>query len=114
MTDAQLADLVAAGVAAALGLAAPTARVDDAATAAVAVLRLYLFPPPAVDPPLDLPAGADVVAGLTVLGVRIYQDPASPAGVLGSDAYIGPMIPEDLLTHVVHYFAPYKRAWGIA
>ena len=58
--------------------------------------------------------GPDAMAGYQSLAVRIYHDPSSPGGVVGGDAYTGAAIPEDLLAHVRHYFAPYRTAWGIA
>lgn len=118
MTDDALAQAVAAAMAAILGFPVtgdPPERVTGAATAAVTVARRYLYGDgPAVDPPVDLPSSADVLAGLTALGVRIYHDPSSPAGVMGSEAFIGTPIAEDLLAHVHHYLNPYRQAWGIA
>ncbi|HKY67405.1 MAG TPA: hypothetical protein VJM49_13580 [Acidimicrobiales bacterium] len=117
MTDAELAGMVTGAVALVLGFpVAPTppTRVTDAAAAAVAVARRYVFgsdalaqfPPPA--------QGPDIFAGLTALAVRIYHDPASPGGVVGGDAYTGAAIPEDLLAHVRHYLDPYRTIWGLA
>lgn len=114
--DEALADEVAERAAGYLGLATVTDQVTDSARAAVAQLRALVYPEPAVDPPLPLPGftdAPDVGQGLVALTTRIYQDPRSPAGVLGSDAYVGPMVPEDLLTHVHHYFDRYRHAWGI-
>jgi len=113
VTDAELAAAVAAAVSAVLGFptGTPPVRVIDAAAAAVAMARRYLF---AGDDLTLIPDGPDVVAGLTALAVRIYHDPASPAGIMGADAYTGPMIPEDMLAHVHHYLDPYRTGWGIA
>jgi hypothetical protein len=117
VTDTELAAAVAGAVALVLGFPAspaPPVRVTDAAAAAVAVARRYVFgsdqlaefPPPA--------QGPDIFAGLTALAVRVYHDPASPGGVVGADAYTGAAIPEDLIAHVHHYFDPYRTGWGLA
>jgi hypothetical protein len=117
VTDAELAVDVAARIAATLGLPTVTDRCSDAAAAAVALVRGFLygdivFINPPGDP--DLPAGPDSLIGYTALGVRLYHDPASPGGVVGGDAFTGQAIPEDLLAHIRHYFTVHKMAWGIA
>jgi hypothetical protein len=118
VTDDALVAVVAARISTVLGLpAAPVpTRVTEAAGAGVALVRSFLYgdPDPLINPPPDLPAGEDALAGLVALGVRVYHDPASPGGVVGGDAYTGAAIPEDILAHVRHYFAAYKTAWGIA
>lgn len=119
MTDAELAAAVANAAALVLGFPAGTTgqRMDDAAAAAVAAARTYMFgraeetPTPMPDPT----AAPDVYLGLQALAVRMYHDPASPAGVVGGDAYTGVAIPEDLLAHVHHYLDPHRTGvWGIA
>jgi hypothetical protein len=90
----------------------PAVRVTDAAAAAVAVARQYLYGPE--DIPTLIPDGADVVTGLTSLAVRLYHDPASPSGIVGGDAYTGAALPEDLLAHVHHYLNPYRTSGGLA
>lgn len=115
MTDEELAGLVASAVALVLGYQAEAGvpdRVGEAAAAAVAVARWFLHGPEEV--PTPLPDGPDALAGYQSLAVRIYHDPSSPGGVVGGDAYTGAAIPEDLLAHVRHYFAPYRTSWGIA
>lgn len=119
--DEVLAGVVAARIAEVLYGAAPDPlppRCVDAAAATVALVRGYLYddPLPGFDPdPLPLATDRpDFVYGLVALGVRVYHDPASPGGVLGADAYTSGGIPEDLFTHVQHYFARDKRSWGIA
>lgn len=117
MTDGELAEAVAVAVAQTLGFPpGPNARVEGAAAASVALARRYVYPD--ADPPPVLPdpvAGPDFFAGVVALAVRVYHDPASPGGVVAGDAYTGAAIPEDLLTHVHHYFDPYRRgAWGFA
>jgi len=116
VTDAELAEAVAATVATVLGFpaaVAPSTRVTDASAAAVAVARQYLYGPEA-DPISLVPDGPDVVAGLASLAVRIYYDPASPGGVVGGDAYTGAALPEDLMAHVHHYLDPYRTSFGFA
>lgn len=115
MTDDELAELVAARIATVLGYPAdpPVPRVAQAASAAVALVRWFIYGEP-IDPPPPVPAGEDALAGLTALGVRIYHDPASPGGVIGGDAFTGAAIPEDLLAHVRHYFAGHRTSWGMA
>lgn len=114
MTDEEVAVEVARRMAVVLGLPAapPVERVAQAAAAAVALVRWYIYGD--TDPPPDLPTGEDSLVGLTALGVRIYHDPASPGGVVGGDAYTGAAIPEDLLAHVHHYFDRHRLTWGIA
>ena len=116
MTDAELAVVVANAAALVLGFptapAGPPTRVTDAAAATVAVARQYLYGPE--ETPTLIPDGADVVAGLTALCVRLYHDPASPSGVVGGDAYTGAALPEDLLAHVHHYLNPYRTSFGFA
>lgn len=119
MTDAELADLVAAAVAAVLGFPvspSPPTRVTDASAATVRLARRYLYAdgPDADTPFPDPTTGPELFAGLVALAVRVYHDPASPAGVVGGDAYTGVAIPEDLLAHVHHYLDPYRTAWGFA
>jgi len=81
-----------------LGLTATTDGVAGAVDAAVALACNYCGL-------VDLPGGdPTVTAGVVTLAVRVYLDPRSPAGVLGSDSYAGAYIPEDLLTHVHGYF----------
>lgn len=118
MTDADLASAVADAAAVVLGFpaGAANARLDDASAGAVAVARGYLY---GVDettatPMPDPVAAPGVFLGLQALAVRMYHDPASPAGVVGGDAYTGVAIPEDVLAHVHHYFDPYRTAWGMA
>jgi hypothetical protein len=119
VTDEDLAAAVAAAVATALGFppGAPTQRVLDAAAAAVALVRWYIYgdvttlPAPVLPSPVEAP---EMFLGLQAFTVRIYHDPASPGGVVGGDAYTGASIPEDLLAHVHHYFGRYKSSWGIA
>lgn len=115
MTDEQIAALVASAVGVILGykVGTPTpARVIEASAAAVAVARWFIYDVEAV--PSPMPAGSDVMVGYQALAVRIYHDPSSPGGVVGGDAYTGAAIPEDLLAHVRHYFAPYRIAFGFA
>ena len=116
MTDAELAAVAADAAALVLGFptapAGPPTRVTDAAAAAVAAVRQYLYGPE--DIPTLLPDGPDVIAGLTALTVRLYHDPASPSGVVGGDAYTGAALPEDLFAHVHHYFDPYRTSFGFA
>jgi len=95
----------------------PPARVTEAAGAAVALVRWFIYGDVLIAgaPPVpDLPSGEDALVGLTALGVRVYHDPASPGGVVGGDAFTGAAIPEDLLAHVRHYFAGARRSFGIA
>jgi hypothetical protein len=119
MTDAEVTAVVAARIASVLGLPAapPVPRVTEAAGAAVALVRWFIYGDTVVEgeelPPV-LPSGEDALVGLTALGVRVYHDPASPGGVVGGDAFTGVAIPEDLLAHVRHYFAQYRRSFGIA
>jgi hypothetical protein len=119
VTDAELAAAVANAAALVLGFPAGTTgqRMDDAAAAAVAQARTYIYgrfpeePMPMPDPTV----APDVYLGLQALAVRLYHDPASPAGVVGGDAYTGVAIPEDLLAHVHHYFDAWRtNVWGIA
>jgi hypothetical protein len=113
VTDEEIAVLVAAAVAVVLGYqGAVPARVVEASAAAVAVARWFLHGPEEL--PTLLPDGPDAMAGYQSLAVRIYHDPASPGGVVGGDAYTGAAIPEDLLAHVRHYFAPYRTSFGFA
>jgi len=117
VTDEEIAELVAARIAAVLGLAEVTARVTVAAAAAVALVRWFLYGDQLyINPPGDpeVPWGPDSLVGYTALGVRLYHDPASPSGVVGGDAFTGIAIPEDLLAHVRHYFTIHRTAWGIA
>lgn len=119
MTDAELAEAVAAAIAVVLGFPAPTVppRCTNAATATVALARWYLYGDQVLDPVPVLPdpvTGPDLFAGLSALAVRVYHDPASPGGVVGGDAYTGAALPEDLLAHVHHYLNRYKTAWGFA
>lgn len=119
MTDLEVTAVVAARIASVLGLPAapPVPRVTEAAGAAVALVRWFIYGDVIIAgaPPVpDLPSGEDALVGLTALGVRVYHDPASPGGVVGGDAYTGAAIPEDLLTHVRHYFAQYRRSFGFA
>jgi hypothetical protein len=114
VTDAELAAEVARLAAAVLGFTgAPSERVTLAAEASVALVRGYLYGDPVAELP-PVPDGADSIQGLVALCVRVYQDPASPGGVVGGDAYTGAAIPEDLLAHVHHYFDRYRTAWGVA
>jgi hypothetical protein len=117
VTDEEIAEDVAARIAATLGLPAVTSRCTDAAAAAVALVRGFLYGDlEFVNPPGDpeVPWGPDALVGYTALGVRLYHDPASPSGVVGGDAFTGIAIPEDLLAHIRHYFAIHRAAWGIA
>jgi hypothetical protein len=117
VTDEDLTTEVAARMATVLlgqAGAPATDRMTEAAAAAVALVRGFIYGDIVVVPPLDLPSSEDAIVGLTALGVRVYHDPASPGGVVGGDAYTGAAIPEDLLAHVRHYWSPYKRAFGIA
>ncbi len=119
MTDPEITAVVAARTASVLGLPAapPVPRVTEAAGAAVALVRWFIYGDTVVEGelvPPDLPSGEDALVGLTALGVRVYHDPASPGGVVGGDAYTGAAIPEDLLTHVRHYFAGHRRSFGLA
>jgi hypothetical protein len=59
--------------------------------------------------PLLPPDTAAVSAGLTSLIVLMSQDPKSPGGNIGSDAYTGGLIPVDLLVHIGQYFDPYRN-----
>jgi hypothetical protein len=116
VTDAEIVVEVARRMATVLGLptAPPVERVAQAAGAAVALVRWYIYGDTVTDPPPALPSGEASLVGLTALGVRIYHDPASPGGVVGGDAYTGTAIPEDLLAHVHHYFSSSRTSWGIA
>jgi hypothetical protein len=119
VTDQEITDVVGGRMAAVLGLRDPDppARVTEAAGAAVALVRWFIYGDVLIAsaPPVpDLPSGEDALVGLTALGVRVYHDPASPGGVVGGDAYTGAAIPEDLLTHVRHYFAGHRRSFGLA
>jgi len=111
--------VVAARIAVVLGLPLmpPVPRVTEAAGAAVALVRWFIYGDVIIAgaPPVpDLPSGEDALVGLTALGVRVYHDPASPGGVVGGDAFTGAAIPEDLMAHVRHYFAQYRRSFGFA
>lgn len=85
-------------------------RISDATAAASLLAARY------IDPAGELiPDNPTTAAGVVTLAVRVYQDPASPAGSLASDAYSGVYVPEDLLTHVRHYFDPWRvRGMGLA
>jgi hypothetical protein len=119
VTDEEIVAVVGGRIAAVLGLPATPVpeRVTQAAAAAVALVRTFLYGDlEFINPPGDptLPAGEDALVGYTALGVRVYHDPASPGGVVGGDAFTGAAIPEDLLAHVIHYFTVHKHAWGLA
>jgi hypothetical protein len=119
VTDLEIAAVVAGRMAAVLGLRdpIPPARVTEAAGAAVALVRWFIYGDVLIAgaPPVpDLPSGEGALVGLTALGVRVYHDPASPGGVVGGDAFTGAAIPEDILAHVRHYFAGYRRSFGFA
>jgi hypothetical protein len=118
-TTSTASDLEAA-LAAVLGFAGSTERVSRAAAAAGVVVARYVDPEGyalELDPEVVLDyTDPELFAGLVAIAVRIYQDPASPAGILGSDAYTGAYVPSDLLEHVRHYFdhRRVRGAWGIA
>lgn len=124
MTDAEVTALVAGRMAAVLGLRDPgppgpfpPARVTEAAGAAVALVRWFIYGDTVVEGepvPPALPSGEDSLVGLVALGVRVYHDPASPGGVVGGDAFTGAAIPEDLLAHVRHYWGSARRSFGFA
>jgi hypothetical protein len=117
VTDEEVAALVAPRIASVLGLGEVTPRCADAAAAAVALVRGFLYGDlEYINPPGDpeVPWGPDALVGYTALGVRLYHDPASPSGVVGGDAFTGIAIPEDLLAHIRHYFTIHRAAWGIA
>lgn len=118
-SDEVLAAEVAERLAGVLGLPAtpPPGRVSEAADAAVVLARRYIYDAqlPGSETPLPTSDEApDLFLGLVTLAGRVYHDPASPGGVVASDAFIGAAIPEDLLGHVRHYLAPFKVGFGVA
>lgn len=110
---------IAGRVASRLGLPADDPDVLAATDAAVNLATIYVYgntPEVVPNVALDLDEPRHVT-GLTALGVRLYKEPDSPAGVLESDSYTGTVIPGDPMSEVHHLF-DYTRdavnAFGIA
>jgi hypothetical protein len=93
---------------------AATERVSEAAEAASWLAARYIARVDAgtLEVPLLIEDDPAVLAGCVTLAVRVFSDPASPAGSLASEAYTGVYVPADLLEHVRHYFDAF-RAGGL-
>jgi hypothetical protein len=92
---------------------AATERVSEAAEAASWLAARYIAREVGtLEAPLLIEDDPTVLAGCVTLAVRVFSDPASPAGSLASEAYTGVYVPADLLEHVRHYFDAH-RAGGL-